>query len=194
MKKHRKAKLFLEELRRTPVVNAVCKQINITRQTVYRWLKEDPEFKKEYEECLSQGIDNVNDLSRSQIINLIKQGDFPAVKYWSSHNDPLFMNKQRNTFSGEELFNPEQERRFAFLDTGEAMLMKKMLEGDLDAIKFGLKHNSGRYHPMKPESPFLDMTDLSDPVVKNIITEQIKSLSEKLNEINSNLSNDEEYD
>jgi hypothetical protein len=94
MKKRRKAKLFLEELRKTPVVNAVCKQVDITRQTVYRWLKEDPDFKREYEECLSQGVDNVNDLATSQVINKIKQGDTGMTKYWLSHNHQSYMRKQ----------------------------------------------------------------------------------------------------
>ncbi len=94
MKKHRKSKLFLEELRKTPVINAVCKQVDISRNTVYRWLKEDPDFRQEYEECLSRGIDNVNDLAISQVINKIKQGDTGMTKYWLSHNHYGYMKKQ----------------------------------------------------------------------------------------------------
>lgn len=94
MKKHRKSKLFLEELRSTPVVSAVCKQVDITRQTVYRWLKEDPDFRQEYEECLLQGTNNVNDLAVSQLINKIKQGDTGVIKYWLSHNHYGYMRKQ----------------------------------------------------------------------------------------------------
>ncbi len=93
MKKHRKAKLFLEELRKTPVVNAVCKQVDITRQTVYRWIKEDPEFNKEYEECMSQGVDNVNDLAVSQLIKKVQQGDNGMIKHWLSYNHPTYMKK-----------------------------------------------------------------------------------------------------
>ena len=75
MKKHRKSKLFLEELRNTPVVSAVCKQIGISRNTIYQWIKDDPEFKKKYEESMIQGTENVNDLAVSQTINKVKQGD-----------------------------------------------------------------------------------------------------------------------
>ena len=192
MKMNRKAKLFLDELSKTPVVNAVCKQVDISRNTVYRWLKKYPEFKKGFEECMSQGIDNVNDLATSQTINKIKQGDSGMIKYWLSHNDDRFMKKPKNSTIDIDLFNSSQERRVDFLDIGESMLMKKILEGDLNAIIFALRHNSGRYHPMKPESPFLDMTDLSDPAVKNIVTEQLNSLSEKINEINAQFSNEDE--
>jgi hypothetical protein len=192
MKKHRKSKLFLEELRNTPVVSAVCKQLGLSRQTIFRWIKEDLDFKKEYEECMTQGIGNVNDLATSQTINKIKQGDSGMIKYWLSHNDDRFMKKPKNNMVDIDFFNSSQERRVDFLDIGESMLMKKILEGDLNAIIFALRHNSGRYHPMKPESPFLDMTDLSDPAVKNIVTEQLNSLSEKINEINAQFSNEDE--
>lgn len=191
MKKHYKAKQFLEEIRKTPVVSAVCKQLDISRQTISRWLKEDSEFKKEYEECMSHGIDNVNDLAISQVITKVKQGDAGLIKYWLSHNHKSFMKTPQNNLGCEHAFSSEFERRTDFLNVGESMLMKKMLDGDLSAIKFALEHNSGRYHPMKPEAPFLDMTDLSDPAVKNIIKAELDSFSERIQEINSRFLNNE---
>lgn len=191
MKKHRKSKLFLEKLRHTPIVSAVCKEIDISRQSISRWLKEDPDFKKEYEECMSQGIENVNDLATSQTINHIKQGDTGMIKYWLSHNDPKFTKRPREIDSDDYMFNPSRERRFDFLDVGEAMLMKKVKQGDLNAIKYALQYNSGRYHPMKSESPFLDMTDLSDPVVRSIIKADLDDFSEKIQEINLKFLNNE---
>jgi hypothetical protein len=194
MKKHRKAKQFLEKLSHTPIVSAVCNEVGISRQSISRWLKSDPEFKKQYEESMIQGTENVNDLAVSQTINKVKQGDTGMIKYWLSHNDDRFMKKPKNNMLDIDFFNSSQERRIDFLDIGESMLMKKILEGDLNAIIFALRHNSGRYHPMKPESPFLDMTDLSDPAVKNIVTEQLDSLSEKINEINAQFSNEDNDD
>jgi hypothetical protein len=106
MKKHRKSKKFLKELRKTPVVSAVCKQLDISRQTIFRWHKEDPEFRKEYEECLLQGIDNVNDLAISQTINKIKQGDNGMIRFWLSSNHKTFMKKKDP--SAEDLANKPQ--------------------------------------------------------------------------------------
>lgn len=106
MKKYRKAKPFLEELRKTPVVSAVCKQLDISRQSLYRWITEDPEFKKIYDECMSQGIDNVNDLAISQTINKIKQSDPGMIKYWLSHNHRTFMKKPDP--SPEDMTNKSQ--------------------------------------------------------------------------------------
>lgn len=86
MKKTRQARHFLDELQKTPVVSAVCSKLNLSRQTIYRWIKEDPEFKKEYEACLSSGIDNINDLAESQLIKKIQTGDIRAVTYWLENN------------------------------------------------------------------------------------------------------------
>lgn len=180
MKKHRKSNQFLEELRKTPVVSAVCRQLDISRQTISRWVKEDPEFKKEYEECLSQGIDSVNDLAISQTINKVKQGDSGMIKYWLSHNHKTYMKVLQKEPVDEHMFSPKKQRRVDFLDVGERMLMRKIKEGDLDAIKFALQHNSGRYHPMKPTEPFTDMTDLSNPLVSHVVKAQLDVFSDLL--------------
>lgn len=180
MKKHRKAKQFLDELRNTPIVSAVCKQLDISRQTISRWSKTDPEFKKMYEECMSQGTDNVNDLAISQTINKIRQGDSGMIKFWLSHNHERFMRKPQEMASNEDIFNPSLERKVDFVESAEAMLMKKVKEGDLDAIKHALQYNSGRYHPMKAGHPFLDMTDSSDPFVQHIVQMELNHLSRKL--------------
>jgi len=86
MKKHWKEKQFLEEFSKTPVVNAVCGRINLSRQSIYRWLEEDKEFRTKFFESLSQGRDNVNDLMESQLISKGQQGDYRAVIYWLEHH------------------------------------------------------------------------------------------------------------
>jgi hypothetical protein len=86
MKKSRQSQQFLSELQNTPVVSAVCTKLNLSRQTVYRWLKEDPDFKKQYDLFISHGQDNVSDLAESQIIKKIKEGDMRAIIYWLENN------------------------------------------------------------------------------------------------------------
>lgn len=91
MKKIRMKKLFLEELSKTPVVSAVCNKLNISRQTVYRWLKEDSEFESKYREHLEHGTENINDLAKSKVINQINGGDFRACKFWLENKDRSFI-------------------------------------------------------------------------------------------------------
>jgi len=91
MKKYRKAKLFLEEIQKTPVVAAVCNKLNISRQSVYKWLKEDKEFKKLYNEALSRGTDNINDLAESKLIGAIDRSEPWSVKYWLESNNHKYL-------------------------------------------------------------------------------------------------------
>lgn len=91
MKKPRKQKQFLEELKRTPIVSAVCNKIGISRQTVYRWLHENLEFRSLYDEALSHGTDNINDLAESKLIGAIDRGELPAVKYWLESNNQKYL-------------------------------------------------------------------------------------------------------
>jgi hypothetical protein len=84
--KRNKKKRFLSELKRVPIVSSVCEKVGLSRNTIYRWLKEDVEFKKAMNRCLHFGKESVNDLAESALINLIQQGELGAVKYWLGNN------------------------------------------------------------------------------------------------------------
>ena len=86
MKKDYQAEKFLELLSKTPIVSAVCESLDISRQTVYRWCKEDFGFKKEFDMCLSRGRDNINDLAESKLIEKINEGNMPAIRFWLMNN------------------------------------------------------------------------------------------------------------
>lgn len=90
MKKARITKRFLEEVSKAPVVTAVCAKLDISRQTFYRWLKEDFEFRSKFEETYKQGTDNINDLAKSKLISKISEGDWQAIKYWLDSRDKEF--------------------------------------------------------------------------------------------------------
>jgi hypothetical protein len=90
MKKLSKKKEFIEEIKKTPIVAAVCNKIGISRQTVYRWLKEDIKFKIPYDESLNQGINNINDLAESKLIGAIDRGEAWAIKYWLEINNKKY--------------------------------------------------------------------------------------------------------
>ena len=95
MKKNRQSKKFLDELRETPIVSVVCKKLNISRNSVYRWCKEDSEFEKEFKECLLMGSDNVSDLAESKLISHINSGEPWAIKYWLSNRKREFMTPRK---------------------------------------------------------------------------------------------------
>lgn len=86
MKKDFDAEKFLELLSKTPIVSAVCESLGISRQTIYRWCKEDAGFKREFDMCLSRGRDNINDLAESKLIEKVNEGEPWAIRFWLMNN------------------------------------------------------------------------------------------------------------
>ena len=103
---------LLEQLRRTPIIEAACQKAGISRQTLYRWKAEDPEFAKQTEKAVSDGRMLVSDLAESQLINAVKDRNFPAITYWLKHHHPLYKTKiqiEGSLQMPQEELTPEQE-------------------------------------------------------------------------------------
>lgn len=97
MKKHPNKSRFIKEIKEVPIVSSVCMKINISRQTFYRWMEEDENFKSEVTKALNVGRDSINDLAESQLINSIKDGDLHATKYWLSSNHARYVRPRPQT-------------------------------------------------------------------------------------------------
>ncbi len=100
MKKNKVYKNFLEELERTPIISIACEKSNISRNTFYRWMKEDKNFSLLANESLKRGIDLVNDVAESNILNGIKNQDRKSTEYWLSHRHPVY--KKQNYYHKED--------------------------------------------------------------------------------------------
>lgn len=111
MKKNRKKKEFLDHLRKIPIVLVACEKSGLSRNTVYRWRKEDKEFQREMDEALLEGEEMVNDMSESQLLTMIKEKNWSAVSFWLRHRNPKFRDKLEVTTKSElqEELTPEQE-------------------------------------------------------------------------------------
>lgn len=100
MKKNKICQKFLEELERTPIVYIACEKTGISRNTFYRWIKEDKEFAKNADESLKRGIDLVNDVAESNVLNGIKNQDRKWTEFWLNHRHPQY--KKRLYYSRED--------------------------------------------------------------------------------------------
>ena len=112
MKKHRHSKQFLEELRKIPIVQVACEKSGISRNTLYRWKRDDPEFAKALEDALADGVAFVNDMSESQLLQLIKDKSFSAVRFWLNKRHPAYKDKLEVTNldeRNEELTEDQQK-------------------------------------------------------------------------------------
>lgn len=112
MKKHKYAKQFLDELRKVPIVQVACEKTGISRNTIYRWRKEDSAFSSDMDTALREGEDLVNDMSESQLLTLIKEKHFSALSFWLRHRNPRFRDKVEVTTKvsiADDVLTPDQE-------------------------------------------------------------------------------------
>ena len=110
MKKDRTRNLFLEQLGKIPIVQVSCEKVGVSRNTVYRWRKEDPEFSKAMDEALAEGEAIINDMGESQLLTLMKEKNWNAISFWLRKRSPKFRDRLEvvSTNPQEEL-TAEQE-------------------------------------------------------------------------------------
>ena len=92
-KKNKIQNIFLEELKRIPIVLVACEKNGISRNSVYRWKRDDKDFSKAMDEALAEGEALVNDMSESQLLTLIKEKNWQAISFWLRHRNPRFRDK-----------------------------------------------------------------------------------------------------
>lgn len=112
MKKNKKKNEFLEQLKKIPIVQVACEKVGLSRNTVYRWRKEDEDFSVAMAGALADGEALVNDMSESMVLTLIKEKNWSAISFWLKHRSPKF--KERLEVSAtidnsQETLTPEEE-------------------------------------------------------------------------------------
>ena len=111
MKKNKFQDLFLIELAKIPIVQVACEKTDLSRNTVYRWRKEDVSFAKKMDQALSDGVALVNDMSESQLLTLIKEKNFPAARFWLNKRHPAYKDKIEVTTKEDiEALTPSQAK------------------------------------------------------------------------------------
>lgn len=101
-KKNKIKNIFLEELKRIPIVLVACEKSGLSRNTVYRWKRDDKDFSKAMDEALAEGEALVNDMSESQLLTLIKEKNWQAMSFWLRHRNPRFRDKVEVTSKIED--------------------------------------------------------------------------------------------
>lgn len=112
MKSNDTKKLFLENLKKIPIIQVACEKAGVSRATVYRWRDKDKKFRKILDEALSQGEALINDMGESQLISLMKEKNFSAIRFWLNHRHDKFKERVEITTKSEEQekLSPEQQK------------------------------------------------------------------------------------
>jgi len=112
MKKDRIKDLFLDQIRKVPIIEVACERVGVARSSIYRWIDEDKEFDKKLKEALAEGETMINEMSETQLISLIKEKNWAAISFWLRHRNPKFRERLEVTASlqaPQDKLDPEQE-------------------------------------------------------------------------------------
>lgn len=110
MKKERVRDKFLQELEKVPIVQVACERCNVSRQTIYRWRREDPKFHDDMASALEEGDDLINDMCESSLLSLIKNKNFQAVKYHMEKRHPKYKKPEIETPADQRLSQEKQKK------------------------------------------------------------------------------------
>lgn len=111
MKKNKLQNQFFEELEKVPIVQVACEKTGVSRNSVYRWRREDKAFAKKMDEAIANGVALVNDMSESQLLSLIKEKNYSAISFWLRHRNDNYKERIEVTTREEnEALSPEQAK------------------------------------------------------------------------------------
>lgn len=111
MKKSKVTKQFLEELKKVPIVQVACEKTGISRNSVYRWRREDKKFAEAMDVAMTEGVAFVNDMSESQLLTMIKEKNWSAISFWLRHRNDNYKNKiEVTTKEKVDELTPEQQK------------------------------------------------------------------------------------
>lgn len=86
---------FLDELENLPIVSVVCKRAGISKATIYRWLDDDPAFKKKYDRALKRGRETLVDHAESKLVKMADKEHFGAIKMILEGNSRRYYRPRR---------------------------------------------------------------------------------------------------
>lgn len=111
MKKNKFQNQFLDELRKVPIIQVACEKTGLSRNSVYRWKREDKAFAKKMDEALAEGVALVNDMSESQLLTLIKEKNYSAISFWLRHRNDNYKDKiEITTKEDNQALTPSQAK------------------------------------------------------------------------------------
>ena len=95
----------------------MCKKVNVSRATYYRWRDEDPSFRADVETALQRGRSKLTEFVESKLLENIKLGNQQAIAFWLKHNE------RRYRAQAIRLYDEENDRQRIDLN-----LMQQLLE------------------------------------------------------------------
>jgi len=105
--------ILLEQLRINHVIELACQRAEVGRSTYYRYRQQDPEFAKEADEAMREGILFINDIAEGSMISAIKNKNMSAIQLWLRTHHPAYATKLQISGTIEQLredLTPDEQR------------------------------------------------------------------------------------
>jgi len=87
-------KIILESLYKNGVVSFACKNAGISRETFYRWQREDFRFKEDCDDAEQMGREENCDMVEAGLMKEASKGNVSAMKFFLQNNSPKYMIKK----------------------------------------------------------------------------------------------------
>ncbi len=143
---------FLKALETTPFIGTAARKVDVTRMTIYRWMHDDPEFKRAAETVRRVSREAVSEKAESNIIKGINNGDKADSKFFLTHNSKFYSPKLRgeeekiplmDKFDDYEEFGPDYQmeidlkklRRMFTGPDGKLLVREASLKKFLDEVE-----------------------------------------------------------
>lgn len=85
---------IIEYLDEKPFLSHACKKSGVSRATIYRWMKDNVQFRNEVEYALSLGRKNMCDVAEASLFKKTADGDMPAIRFVLQNNEPRYIAKR----------------------------------------------------------------------------------------------------
>ena len=128
MKQRRVKNNFLEHLRKMPNISSACDALNLSRNTVYRWRKEDAGFATSWDVALSEGEDHINDFVENKLILKVKEGNWGAIKYHLDKRHPKYIDKKPDQVLMDFIKKQKNKEDQALMDTAYENVRGKKIQ------------------------------------------------------------------
>lgn len=86
--------LAIDHLKKVPIVSVACERAGVGRATFYRWCADDEVFEKAVQDAIAEGEKLINDMSESQLMGLMRDKNWQAIKYYLEKRNPKFMSQK----------------------------------------------------------------------------------------------------
>lgn len=84
-------KKLIQELEQNPTMSVACAKTGISRQTAYRWKKENPELESQILKAQDMGIEALCDLAENKLFYNINKGNQRAIEYFlGTHKEKYY--------------------------------------------------------------------------------------------------------